>query len=170
MKIKAIAAIGEDNAIGKDNTLLWHLPNDLKFLEKNIENCWVLSGRKSYESTQGTELFDNRENIIVLTRQSDYKIDKGLVAHSIEEVLAMAQDQGMQSLCVLGGAAIYEAMLNHTDQLIITRVHATFPEADTFFPKIDPEKWRITSEEFHKKDELHDYDYSFVIYDRIGAK
>ena len=170
MKVKAIAAIGEDNAIGKENHLLWHLPNDLAFLKQNIQDCWLVSGRKSFESAQGVEIFENREDVIVVTSNKEYRLEKGLVAHSIDEVRRIAAEQQMDCLCVLGGATIYEAMMDDTDELIITRVHAVFPEADTYFPEIDLWIWEVVSEDFHRKDESHDFDYSFVIYRRKEAK
>lgn len=166
MIISAIAAIGEDNALGKDNGLLWDLPNDQDFLKSNIKNTWVLSGRKSYESALGTELFTRRQETIIITRQLGYEVSTGYVAHSVEEVLDLCEVNGVKRLSVLGGAAVYEAMMPYTNQLIITRVHGEFPAADTYFPRIDPALWRIKRSERYKKDDQHAYDYSFVYYDR----
>lgn len=169
MIIIAVAALSTDNAIGKDNGLLWDLPKDQVFLKAQIQDNWILSGRVSYESALGSELFENRKDIIVMTRDTEYQINQGSLAHSLEEALQIGQDQGIEKLCVLGGAAIYERFMEVTHQLILTRVHATFPDADTHFPPIDPTVWKVSHQEDHFKDTEHAYDFSFVYYERADG-
>ena len=167
MFIKAVAAIGERNELGKNNDLLWNLPNDHAFLKEQIQDSWLLSGRISYESALGTELFANREDIIVMTTQEGYSVKRGWVAHSSSAIFQIAKEKKIERLCILGGATIYQLMMDYTQQLVITRVHGIFPEADTYFPEIDWNVWKKHSEINFEKDDLHAYDYSFNIYNRV---
>jgi dihydrofolate reductase len=168
MKSVIIAAKSDNDVIGKGNDLVWDLPADQAFFLRQIEGCFLLTGRISYESPQGTDLFHDGRDIIVVTRQEDYETDGALVAHSIEEAFERAAAAGAEQLCILGGAAIYRQTIDRVDELVITEVHAEF-EGDVFFPLVDPAVWRETFREDHCKDRYNPYDYSFVFYERRGG-
>lgn len=153
-----IAAIAENNALGKDNQLIWHLPADLKRFKKVTQGHAVIMGRKTFESL-GKPL-PNRTNIII-TKQKAYKKAGCIVVNSLEEALQCAKDDN--NPFILGGAQIYRQALDFADVLDLTIVHHVF-EADAYFPEIDKNTWTEVSREHHPKDEQNPYDYSFVIY------
>jgi dihydrofolate reductase len=165
MKVIIIAAKSDNNVIGRDNDLVWDLPADQRFLDEQIKKGLLLTGRKSFESSQGAELFKDTSRVILLTRQEDYQAGQAKIASSLEEALKTAEEHPVQRLCVLGGTSVYKAFMPHTDQLTITEVHETF-EGDSYFPEIDPDVWKEIWREDHQKDEENPYDFSFVKYAR----
>ncbi len=158
--VSAIVAAAENNAIGKDNQLLWHLPNDLRFFKRTTTGHPVIMGRKTYESVG--KLLPNRRNIII-TRQAAYAVEGADVVHSL--AAALESCAGEQEVFVVGGAEIYQQALPVTDRIYLTRVHAALP-GDSFFPELDEREWRSVSEESHPADERHAYGYTFGIYER----
>ncbi len=163
MILSAIVAISNNNVIGKDNELPWYLPADLKYFKKITINHPVIMGRKSYEAI-GQPL-PKRTNI-VLTQDPYYLSSNILIAHSIEEALALAYDLESDEVFVIGGAMIFEICLPLLDRLYITEIHADF-DGDTFFPDWNREEWNLISEEHHSSDKKNEFDYSFKIYERI---
>lgn len=157
MIITIIAAIGKNRELGKNNELLWHLPNDLKRFKHVTKGHHVIMGRKTYESL-GKPL-PNRTNIIV-TENKNYKAEGCIIVNSIEEAI---QNVNEDHPYILGGAQIYAQSMELADFLDLTLVDATF-DADVYFPEIDPEVWVEISREDHKADDRHKYDYSFVRY------
>lgn len=160
--VTIIAAIAENNALGKDNQLIWYLPADLKRFKKTTLNHVVIMGRKTYESL-GKPL-PKRTNIII-TRDKNYKAEGCIVVNSIAEALKVAEKED-ENPFILGGAEIYNQVMPATDRLDITFVHHKF-EADVFFPEIDKTIWKETSREDFKADDKNKYDYSFVTFERI---
>jgi dihydrofolate reductase len=160
--VTIIAAIAENNALGKDNQLIWHLPADLKRFKKTTLNHVVIMGRKTFESL-GKPL-PNRSNILI-TRDKNYKAEGCVVVNSLKEALKVALKSD-ENPFILGGAAIYTQAMPFADKLDITFVHHQF-DADVFFPEIDKTIWKETSRENFKADENNKYDYSFVIFERI---
>lgn len=161
--ITIIAAIANNNALGKDNDLIWHLPADLKRFKKVTSGHHILMGRNTFESI-GKPL-PNRTSVII-TRNNDYFKEGCLVVNSIEEALELSKEDS--SVFIIGGAQIYKQAIAQglADRLDITIVHHTF-EADVFFPEIDMNIWKEASREDLKADEKNKYDYSFVSYKRI---
>ncbi len=159
--LSIIVAAAENNAIGKDNQLLWHLPNDLNFFKRTTTGHSLIMGRKTLESF-GRPL-PNRRNIII-TRQSDYQCNGAEVVHSLEEALALCQ--GEQIVFIGGGSEIYRQALPLVDQVLLTRVHAVL-EGDSFFPELDMNEWQLVSSEPHPADERHAYAYTFMVYERV---
>ena len=153
-----VVAASTNNAIGKNNQLLWHLPNDLKFLKNKTWAMPVLMGRKSYESV-GKPL-NGRINI-VLTSSKFFKADGVVIVDGLRDADFFAKSNDYNELMILGGAHVYEQLINDCDNIYITRVHHVFEDADAFFPVIDEKKWKLVWNEDHFKDEKHDYDYSF---------
>lgn len=159
--ITLIAAIAKNNALGKDNDLIWHLPADLKRFKKVTTGHPILMGRNTFESI-GKPL-PNRTSIII-TRNNNYFIDGCLIANSIEQAIELVEGN---DAFIIGGAQIYKEALkqNLVDRLDITVLHHEF-EADAFFPKIDMNIWKEVAREDFKADEKNKYDYSFVSYER----
>ena len=158
--VSAIVAAAENNAIGKDNQLLWHLPNDLRFFKRTTSGHTVIMGRKTYESV-GRPL-PNRRNVVI-TRQPDYAIAGAEVFHSLDDALDSCTDG--TEVFVVGGAEIYQRALPVVDRIYLTRVHAAIP-GDSFFPELDKQTWRLVSEDRHPADERHAYGYTFMVYER----
>ena len=161
--ITIIAAIAKNNALGKDNNLIWHLPADLKRFKKVTTGHHILMGRNTFESI-GKPL-PNRTTVII-TRNKRYKKEGCKVAYSIEKALDIAKDDNQ--IFIIGGAQVYKQTMekNLADRLDITIVHQEF-EADVFFPKIDLKIWKEVSREDFKADEKNKYDFSFVSYQKI---
>ncbi len=170
MHIVIIAAIGRDRAIGMNGDLPWHLPADIAFFHRQIEGCYLLSGRRSYDSPQGREMFTPDRQVIVVTRQKDFTAPPHVVlADSVEKAIRIAAYSGAKKLCVLGGAEIYNQTIGLADELVITEVEAVFPEADSFFPPIDKANWVEIWREEHPRDAENPWDYAFVRYKRRAA-
>lgn len=156
--ITIIAAIAKNNALGKDNKLIWNLPEDLKRFKKVTSNHHIIMGRKTFESL-GKPL-PNRTNIII-TRNKKYKAEKCIVVNSLEEAInASVEDDNPY---ILGGAEIYAQAIKIADKLDLTFVHHKF-EADVFFPEIDSTIWKEKSRKYFVADEKNKFDYSFVTY------
>jgi len=164
-----IVAIAENNVIGKDNDLIWHLPNDMKFFKETTQNHHIITGRKNYISIpEKYRPLANRTNI-VLTRQTDFKEDGCVVAHSLEDAIEHAKNNNETELFIIGGGQIYKEALEKDliDKMYVTHVHQEF-NGDTFFPEINNEKWKKVSEINNPINEKHLYTYSFVLYEKIG--
>ncbi|PQJ79457.1 dihydrofolate reductase [Polaribacter porphyrae] len=162
--ITIIAAIAKNNALGKNNDLIWHLPADLKRFKKVTTGHHILMGRKTFESI-GKPL-PNRTTIII-TRNKDYFKDGCLIAYSLEEALDFAKED--EKIFVIGGEQIYKYALENdlADRLEITHVHHEF-EADAFFPNIDTNIWQEVAREDFKADEKNKFNYSFVSYKKTN--
>jgi dihydrofolate reductase len=160
MTLIAIFAMDLDNAIGKDNKLLCHLPDDLKFFKKNTLGFPMIMGRKTFDSI-GRPL-PGRENIVI-TRNQDFKVEGVTVYHSLEECLANLKGE---KAYIVGGAEIYRQLMPKTDELLVTLIHHQF-EADTFFPEIKLDEFKLVWDEHHLKDEKHPYDFTFQRYVRV---
>jgi dihydrofolate reductase len=158
--ITIIAAIAKNNALGKNNQLIWHLPADLIRFKKTTLHHYVIMGRKTFESLN--KPLPNRTTVIV-TRNKNYKADGCIVVHSLKDALEVSKNE--ENIFILGGAKIYEQAIKVADVLDITLVHYKF-EADVFFPEIDKTIWKENSRQDFKADEKNKYDYSFVTYTR----
>ncbi|WP_017731766.1 dihydrofolate reductase [Nafulsella turpanensis] len=159
-----IVARASNGVIGKDNSLIWHMPNDLKFFKDTTTGHYVLMGRKSYEAI-GKPL-PNRLNIII-TRNPDYVVEGAMVVHSLESALRLAEDQKQKEAFILGGGEIYRQAFknNLVDRIYLTEIKEEF-EGDTFFPELDASQWKETQREEFKADEKNPHDYAFVILER----
>lgn len=153
--ITLIAAAAENNALGKNNDLLWHLPDDFKRFKQLTSHHYIIMGRKTFESFP--KPLPNRTHVIV-TRQKNYQHEGCIVVSSLKEAIAIAPKD--ETVFVIGGGEIYKQSIEIADCIELTRVHTTL-EADTFFPEIDLTEWKLTFEEFHPKDEKHQYSFTF---------
>jgi dihydrofolate reductase len=159
MTVTIVVAISENNAIGKNNQLLWYLPADLKHFKNITTGHTVIMGRKTYDSV-GKPL-PNRRNIII-TRK-DITIEGCEVVKSIEDALALSA--GEEEVFIVGGAEIYKQSIHLTDRIYLTIVHQEF-DADSFFPEINYDEWQETEREDHQPDEKNKLPYSFITLDR----
>ncbi|WP_452231578.1 dihydrofolate reductase [Lacinutrix sp. MEBiC02595] len=156
-----IVAAGENDAIGKDNKLIWHLRDDLVRFKALTSGHHIIMGRKTFESFP--KPLPNRTHVVI-SRQADYQVPEGvIVVNSLEKAIAISKSD--LNPFIIGGGEIYKQAMTLVDKIEITRVHEVF-EADTFFPKIDPKIWNKTNDKYHVKDENHDYEFSFLTYER----
>jgi len=160
-QVSIIVAIAKNNAIGKDNDLLWHISNDLKRFKEITKGKWVIMGKRTYFSLPVRPL-PNRTNMII-TDISGEKIDNCLMAYSIEDAVEKMDGKGENF--IIGGGSIYRQFMPFADKLYITRVHKDF-EADTFFPEISLDEWMLTEKTDVLDDNQNDFTYSFEIYKR----
>jgi len=166
MVISLILAASSNNAIGKHNALLWHLPNDLKFFKNTTWGMPVIMGRKTYLSIAGEPL-PGRFNIVI-TRQKDF--DPGReevwVVNTLEEAIARAKETNCKEVFIAGGGEIYSMALPMADRIYLTRVHGDFPDSEIFFTGFNQNEWTLISNLDFKADEKHAYDYSFQVFER----
>jgi len=159
MIIMIVAASG-NNVIGKDNDMLWRLPDDFKRFKALTTGHPIVMGRKTFESLPG--ILPNRTHVIV-TRNQDYKVDGCEVESSLVEALVTRTED---DVFIIGGGEIYKQGMELADKIELTRVHANF-EGDTHFPEINLNEWKLTGEEFHDSDLKHQYSFTYQTYIRI---
>jgi dihydrofolate reductase len=160
--ITMIAAVAENNALGKNNLLLWHLPDDFKRFKSITSNHYIIMGRKTFESFP--KPLPNRTHVVI-TNQKKYKAPEGvIIVNNIQEALKAAQAE--EEIFIIGGGEIYNQFLSLADKIELTHVHASF-EADAFFPSIDLDQWNIVAEDFHDIDEKHAISFTYKTYERI---
>lgn len=165
MNISIIVSISENNAIGKDNKLLWHLGDDLKRFKKLTKNKVIIMGQKTYESLPIKPL-PKRINIVI-TDDYDISYDGCIMAYGINDSIEKANYWSKEDeIFVIGGGSIYKQFFDLSDKLYITKVYEKF-DADTFFPEINDEEWGLKLIEEHTKDENNDYDFSYMIYEKL---
>lgn len=158
MTISLIVAAAENNAIGKNNQLLWKLPNDFKFFKNTTWGMPVVMGRKTYESLG--KALPGRFNVVI-TRQADWKADDAVVVNSLEEALLKAKENNTKEIFIIGGAEIYKQAIDTVaNKIYLTRVHTQI-DGDAYFPDVDTAKWEMSAIEDFSKDAQHDFDYSF---------
>ena len=163
MIISLLVAAAENNAIGKNNQLLWHLPNDMKFFKNTTWGMPLIMGRKTFESI-GSKPLAGRQNIII-TRQEDWHVDGTIPAMDLETAIEMPGRMDVKELFVIGGGEIYTQIIERAHRVYMTRVHAEF-EADTFFPVINEKIWTLVRNLDQPADEKHAYAYSFQLWER----
>ena len=166
MIISHIVAVGENNEIGKQNQLLWKLPNDMKFFKNTTWGMPVIMGRKTYESIAGEPL-PGRINIIITSNGNyDPKSDKAFVVTDFDKAIEKAKETDCKEAFVAGGGEICALTLPETHRIYLTRVHQEFPDAEVFYPEIRDGGWKKVSSLEFKADEKHAFDYSFEIWER----
>jgi len=162
MVISLVVAASENNVIGKNNKLLWTLPNDMKFFKNVTWAMPVIMGRKTFESL-GKPL-TGRTNIVI-TRKTDWKKDGTIVVASLDNAIKQAADTDAKEAFVIGGGEIYKEAIPFADRVYLTRVHASF-EGDTSFPVLDDKDWKLFSSMDFDADAKHAYAYTFQVWDR----
>ena len=157
-----IVAASENNAIGKDNKLIWSLPNDLKRFKKLTSGHCIIMGRKTFDSFPG--LLPNRKHIVISRNKNISFSDEVTVVNNFED--AIRETGNDENPFIIGGGQIYKLAMDLSDKIELTRVHEEF-KADTFFPKIDENKWKLIDEEFNEKDERHQFSFTYKTYIKI---
>ena len=156
-----IVAVDKLWAIGKDNDLLVHIPEDMSFFREKTLNQVVIMGRKTLESFPGQKPLKNRINIVI-TKDKTYKKDDVIIVNSIEEAIKEANKHSKE-VFIIGGGAIYRQMLDYCDTAYITKINVISTDADTFFPNIDAKQnWEVVEESNEKEHE--NIKYKFVKY------
>jgi dihydrofolate reductase len=150
-----IAAAAKNNALGKNNDLIWHLPDDFKRFKALTSGHYIIMGRKTFESFP--KPLPNRTHVVI-TRQIGYQPEGCIVVDSIEKALAISPKN--EDVFIIGGGEIYTLGLPFAQKIELTRVNDDF-EADVFFPEIDLKQWILVEEELHLKDERHKYDFCY---------
>ena len=158
--ITIIAAAAENNALGKDNDLVWHLPDDFKRFKRLTTGHYIIMGRKTFETFP--KPLPNRTHIVI-TRQENYNREGCIVVNTLEKALEIAKNDDQPF--IIGGGEIYKLGLPHANKIELTRIHDSF-EADTFFPEIDENEWKLIDSIYHTKDEKHDFDFTYLTYVR----
>ena len=163
MIISLVVAASTNNAIGKNNQLLWNLPNDMKFFKNVTWGMPVIMGRKTFDSLG--KALTGRKNIVI-TRQDGWKAENVIVVKSLEDAIFVAKETDANEIMVIGGGEIFKMAFEKAKRIYITRVKAVL-EGDTYFPVIDPKSWHLVSQKDHEADEKHAYAYSFQVWERI---
>lgn len=165
MIISIVVAAADNNVIGKDNKLLWHLPSDMKFFKATTWASVVIMGRKTFVSL-GEKPLPGRKNILI-TRQKDYQAPEGVwIAGDIKEALDKAKQANCHEVFVIGGGEIYQQAMALSDRIYMTRVH-TSPEGDTFFPAISEQEWKLSDRVGFASDQKHAYAFDIEKWERI---
>lgn len=154
LKISIIAAIGSNREIGKDNKLLWHIPEDMQHFKQITWGHPVIMGKKTFESL-GKPL-SGRTNI-VLTHDNNFKVEGCLVAHTIEEAISLGESRDNNEIFFIGGGQIYHQAMKYADKLYLTIVHGKF-EADTYFPDYSD----FAKVLYKREGQYKDYKFTFL--------
>lgn len=162
MRLSAITAISQNNIIGKNNSLPWHLPADMRFFKKTTMGHPIIMGRKTYESFK--KALPGRTNIVV-TRQTNYSLTDATVVHSLEEAINEAQKTESEEAFILGGAQIFEQSLPLINRLYLTRIYEEF-DGDIEFPEFDVTQWEMTGIEPHEPDDKNKFYYAFQLWNK----
>jgi dihydrofolate reductase len=161
-KISIIAAVADNYAIGKSNNLPWYLPADLKHFKQLTTGHAVVMGKRTFESLPKGPL-PNRKNIVLTSVMSE-GVNKGYFeADSLDDAIFLCEHE--EQVFIMGGATVYKQCINKVDSMYITWIHKEF-SADTFFPKINLEKWVEVSRQDFEPDQQNEFPYSFCEYIR----
>lgn len=163
MRIALIVAVAENEVIGKDMDLPWHLPDEFRHFKRTTRGHHVIMGRRTWESQNGRPL-PKRVNVVVTSR-SNYDAPGAELVSSLDEALELARAAGETEAFVIGGCRLYEEALPRADRLYLTRVHAR-PEGDTHFPGFDPANWRELERVEHGADERHAHAFTIFTLER----
>jgi dihydrofolate reductase len=162
MILSLLVAADENNVIGKDNKLPWHLPQDLKYFKNQTWGLPILMGRKTFESI-GKPL-QGRKNIVI-TRNEDWQHDGVDVVHTFEEAIEKAKGFDVKEIFVIGGAEIFKTTFDKADRIYLTRIHHQF-EGDTYFPEVSTTNWNLTQQRFCHADEKNIYSHTYQVWER----
>jgi dihydrofolate reductase len=160
--ISFIVAVSENNVIGKNNKLPWHLPSDMKYFKNQTWAMPVVMGRKTFEAL-GKPL-EGRTNIVI-TRQPDWKPGGVEIVHSIDQAIVEATKLDAKEIFIIGGAEIFSAALPSADRIYLTLIHHNF-DGDAFFPELKQDEWKLVSNKDYNADEKNKYAHTFQVWER----
>ena len=159
MTISLIVAAANNHAIGKNNQMLWYMPEDFKYFKNQTWGLPVLMGRRTFQALESKAL-PGRLNLI-LSRDKQFEADGAIVLNRLEDALFMAREHDYNELMVIGGAEIYKLLLPKAGKVYLTRIDASFEDADAFFPVLNLKEWVLESSDPHEADEKNPYKYVF---------
>jgi len=162
--LSIIVAVAENNVIGKDNSLIWKLPRDMRHFKETTTGHYIIMGRKTFESN-GRPL-PNRTNVII-TRDKDYKAEGCVVVHSLDDAIREAKEDS--EAFIIGGGVIYDLAMPLVDRIYLTKIHHSF-EGDTFFPEINMEEWVVSEKRDFEPDEKNEYPFTILTLNRKQVK
>ncbi len=162
MILSLLVAADENNVIGKNNKLPWHLPNDLKYFKNLTWGMPILMGRKTFESI-GKALPGRKS--IVITRSLDWHESSVDVVHSIQYAFTKAEEYGVKEIFVIGGAEIFRTSFPQANRIYLTRIHHKF-DGDVFFPEIPKNEWHLAQSRFCAADEKNKYAHTYEVWER----
>lgn len=160
-----IVAASENNVIGKDNRLPWHLPADLKYFKNTTWAMPIIMGRRTFESI-GKPL-PGRHNIVI-TRNKDYNADGATVVGNLNDAVKAAESNDVNEFFIIGGAELFNTTMDQAQRIYLTRVHANI-EGDVFFPALNKEEWKLVSEKNMEADGKNEYDLSFQVWEKRNS-
>lgn len=163
-EIAMVVAASTNNVIGKNNQLVWHLPNDLKFFKNTTWGFPVIMGRKTFEEVN--KPLPGRINIVI-TRQADWNVAGAVKAADLQDAISKARETNSKKIFIIGGGEIYRQSMSVAGTIYITRVHGEF-DGDTFFPEINKQEWKLVSNEDFPVDDKHASAYSFQVWTKIN--
>ncbi|MDR0971387.1 MAG: dihydrofolate reductase [Bacteroidales bacterium] len=163
--LSIIVAVAKNNAIGKNNELLWHISEDLKYFKKITTNSIVIMGENTWKSLPNKPL-PNRENIVI-SNNLNFSLDNAKVFHNVEDLLEYCKDK--ENCFVIGGGMLYHSLMPYCDKLYVTKVYKAF-SADTFFPFIEESSWHLEESSEMKQDITNGLRYQFLVYSRIRPR
>jgi dihydrofolate reductase len=163
MIISLVVAASDNNVIGKNNQLLWHLPKDMKFFKNVTWGMPVVMGRKTFESMSSKPL-PGRKNIVI-TRKPGWNAEGVSVVNGVDTAASLAEGLNYKEIFIIGGGEIYMIAFDRANKIYMTRVHAEL-EGDTYFPVIEKDDWTLVSKTDNLADEKHAYAFSFQLWER----
>ena len=163
MIISLVVAASDNNVIGKDNQLLWHLPKDMKFFKNVTWGMPVVMGRKTFGSI-GNKPLPGRKNIVI-TRQPGWNAEGVSVVDSVDAAAELAAGLNYKEVFIIGGGQIYMIAFDRANKIYMTRVRAEL-EGDTYFPVIEKDDWTLVSKTDNPADEKHAYAFSFQLWEK----
>jgi dihydrofolate reductase len=167
MKLTIVVAASENNVIGIDNEMPWNLPDDFRYFKNMTIGKPVIMGKNTFESLG--KVLPGRLHVVI-SKTLENAPEGVLVFPSTEEALRYLEEQKIPEASIIGGGQIYKAMLAVTDVVLLTRVHAHIQKGNIFFPELNKNDWKLTWEEYHPKDEKHQYDFTFQKWERANDK
>jgi dihydrofolate reductase len=163
MTLSLLVAADENNVIGKDNKLPWHLPNDLKYFKNLTWGMPILMGRKTFDSIG--QALPGRKSIVI-TRNKDWKHENVEVVHSIEEAINSAKADDIKEIFVIGGAEIFSSSFHNADRIYLTRIHHQF-DGDVYFQELPANDWALIQNKFCHADDKNAYSHTFQVWDKV---
>ena len=166
MTISIIVAVSENNVIGRNNNLPWHLPADMKYFKDTTMGHFVVMGRKNFDSIPDKyRPLTGRTNVVV-TRQNNFIAAGVQVAHSIKEAIQLAKEKNETECFIIGGGEIFSQSIDLCNRIYLTRIHHRI-EGDVFFPELNQNKWKEISRQDVNADEKNSYDFSFLVLEAV---
>jgi dihydrofolate reductase len=156
-----IVAASENNAIGRNNKLIWDLPDDLQRFKSLTSGHYIIMGRKTFDTFPS--LLPNRTHIVISNTKNLEVPDEVIVVNNILDAIEICKND--LNPYIIGGGQIYKLGINLVNKIELTRVHSSF-EGDAFFPEFNLNDWNLVSKTFHDMDEKHDYSFTYETYEK----